>query len=81
MTSPRSNFFSPLRIFQRGPPISVKKYLTEAEYQEQGKVETDKGLIELRVLVLTIVILQLNVITVGTEALIYFLVANSLYIS
>ena len=44
-TSPRSNFFSPLRIFQRKQsPVSVKKFLTKEEYEEQGRIETEKQL-------------------------------------
>ena len=48
-STPRSNFFSPLRLFQqRAPLVSVKKYLTKEEYEEQGKRETDLGLASLR---------------------------------
>ena len=48
-STPRSNFFSPLRLFQqRAPLVSVKKYLTQEEYEEQGKRETDLGLASLR---------------------------------
>lgn len=48
-STPRSNFFSPLRLFQqRAPPVSVKKYLTQEEYEEQAKRETDLGLVSLR---------------------------------
>jgi len=48
-STPRSNFFSPLRLFQqRAPLVSVKKYLTTEEFEEQGKRETDLGLVSLR---------------------------------
>ena len=49
VATPRSNFFSPLRLFQRkASPVSVKKFLTQEEYDEQGRIETEKQLKELQ---------------------------------
>ena len=47
-STPRANFFSPVtRFLQRRrvtPTNSIKKYLTEEEYEQQGIKETDAGL-------------------------------------
>jgi len=49
VSTPRSNFFSPLRIFQRkASPVSIKKFLTPEEYEEQGRLETEKQLANLQ---------------------------------
>lgn len=47
----RPNFFSPMKLFNRRrlrPQTPKKEFLTQEQFQAQGKVETDHGITELR---------------------------------